>query len=118
MFTHIITRGRFGAPLTAVLLLALFARADAQSTTTLQGRIVDPKGAAVPGVKVTARSQATGVERPAQTDVDGVYQVAALPPAEYRVEVRSKGFQSLVVERLSVEVGRIVVQDFHLSAWH
>jgi hypothetical protein len=115
MFTHIITRGRFGALFTAVLFLALFARADAQSTTTLQGRVVDPKGAAVPGVKVTARSQATGVERIAQTDVDGVYQVAALPAAVYRLEVRSTGFQSQVVERLSVEVGRIVVQDFHLS---
>src|SRR5262249_8943989 len=41
MFTHIITRGRFGAPLTAVLLLAIFAPAHAQSTTTLQGRVVD-----------------------------------------------------------------------------
>src|SRR5262245_28905921 len=40
MFTHINTRGRFGAPLTAVLLLALFAPAHAQSTTTLQGGVV------------------------------------------------------------------------------
>jgi hypothetical protein len=115
MFTHIITRGRFGAPLTVVLSLALFAPAHAQSTTTLQGRVVDPKGAAVPGVKVTTRSQATGVERIAQTDGDGVYQVAALPAGAYRVEVRSAGFQTQVVERLIVEVGRTVVQDFHLS---
>src|SRR5262245_57849108 len=115
MFTHIITRGRFGAPFTAVLFLALFARADAQSTTTLQGRVVDPKGAAVPGVKVTARSHATGVERIAQTDRDGVYQVAALPAGAYRVEVRSAGFQTQVVGRLIVEVGRTVVQDFRLS---
>lgn len=115
MFTHIITLGRFGALLTALLLLAFFAPAHAQSNTTLQGRVVDPKGAVVPGVKVTARSQATGVERIAQTDGDGAYQVAALPAGAYRVEVRSPGFQTQVVERLLVEVGRTVVQDFRLS---
>src|SRR5215510_9798435 len=115
MFTHIITRGRFGVPFTAVLFLALFARADAQSTTTLQGRIVDPKGAAVPGVKVTARSQATGVERVAQTDSGGSFQIASLPAGLYRLEVRSTGFQTQVVETLSLEVGRTVTQDFRLS---
>src|SRR5262245_37000882 len=99
----------------AVLFLALFSPAHAQSTTTLQGRVVDPKGAVVPGVKVTARSQATGVERIARTDGDGAYQIAALPAGAYRVEVRSTGFQTQVVERLSVEIGRIVVQDFCLS---
>src|SRR5262245_38913639 len=89
MFTQIITRGRFCAPLTAVVLfLALFAPAHAQSTTTLQGRVVDPKGAAVPGVKVTARSQATGVERVAQSDSGGSFQIASLPAGLYRLEVR------------------------------
>jgi carboxypeptidase family protein/TonB-dependent receptor-like protein len=116
MFTQIITRGRFCAPLTAVVLfLALFAPAHAQSTTTLQGKVVDPKGAAVPGVKVTARSQATGVERVAQTDSDGSFQIAFLPAGLYRLEVRSTGFQTQVVERLSLEVGRTVTQDFRLS---
>jgi hypothetical protein len=115
MFTQIITLGRFGAPLTAVLFLAFFAAAHAQSTTTLQGRVVAPQGAVVPGVKVMVRSHATGVERIAQTDGAGVYQVAALPSGAYRVEVRSTGFQTQVVERLIVEVGRTVVQDFHLS---
>ncbi|HEY7183002.1 MAG TPA: TonB-dependent receptor, partial [Blastocatellia bacterium] len=66
-------------------------------------------------VKVTVHSQATGAERTAQTDSEGAYQVAALPAGVYRVEVRSTGFQTQVVERLIVEVGRTVVQDFRLS---
>src|SRR5215510_11682109 len=115
MFTHAITRGLFGEPLSAALLLALFVHTPAQSTTTLQGRIVDPKGAVVPGVKVTVRSHDTGIERSAQTDSDGAYQVAALPAGAYRVEVRSTGFQTLVMDRLDIEVGRILAQDFRLS---
>src|SRR5262245_61086085 len=115
MFSRIITRKRFCEPLTAVLLLALFAPAHAQSTTTLQGRVIDSNGAVLPGVKVTVRSQATGVERIAQTDSDGDYQIAALPVGMYRVEVRSAGFQTQVVERMSVEVGRTVVQDFRVN---
>src|SRR5262245_57129300 len=115
MFIHMIARRLFGAPLTAALLLPLFTPTQAQSTATLQGRVIDPNGAVVPRVKVTVHSLATGVERTAQTDSEGVYQVAALPAGEYRVEVRSNGFQTQVVERLSVEVGRTVAQDFHLS---
>src|SRR5262249_30897439 len=54
------------------------------------------------------------MERTAQTDSDGAYQVAALPAGVYRVEVRSTGFQTLVLDRLGIEVGRILVQDFRL----
>jgi Carboxypeptidase regulatory-like domain len=115
MFTQMITCGFFRELLAAVLPLALFASAQAQSTTTLQGRVVDPKGEVVPGVKVLARSQATGVERIAQTDSDGAYRIAALPAGAYRVEVRSTGFQTQVVERLNVEFGRMMVKDFRLS---
>src|SRR5262249_9070160 len=115
MFTQIITCGIFGEPLGAVLILVLIAPAPAQSTAILLGRVVDSNGSVVPGVKIIVCNQATGVERIAQTDSDGAYQVAALPVGMHRVEVRSTGFQTQVVERLSVEVGRTVVQDFRLS---
>src|SRR5215510_3335801 len=114
MFSHIITHGLFGAPFTAVLLLALFSPAHAQSTATLLGRIVDPKDEVVAGVRVTARNLATGVERIAQTDSGGAYQIAALPAGVYRLEVRSTGFQTQFVERLSLEIGRTVTQDFRM----
>ncbi|MGB9178368.1 MAG: TonB-dependent receptor [Pyrinomonadaceae bacterium] len=101
--------------LTFLLLLCLSAAASAQSTATLQGRVTDPSGAVVPGVKITVRNQATSTERTAQTDEDGNYQVAALPVGAYRVEVQQQGFQTQVVNDLSLEVGRTVVQDFQLQ---
>ena len=101
--------------LTFLLLLCMSAAASAQSTATLQGRVTDPSGAVVPGAKITVRSQANGTERMAQTDDDGNYQVAALPVGAYRVEVQQQGFQTQVADNLSLEVGRVVVQDFQLQ---
>ncbi len=76
---------------------------------------MDPAGAIVAGAIVTVRDQATGLERVAETDGEGSYQVAALPVGSYQVKVQASGFQTQIVENLVVEVGRLVVQDFQLG---
>ena len=98
----------------AVCILALFAPASAQSTATLEGRVVDPAGAAVAGTQVTVRHLATGLERVAETDAEGNYQVAFLPVGIYQVKTHIPGFQTQIVETLILEVGRSVVQNFQL----
>jgi outer membrane receptor protein involved in Fe transport len=108
-------RGFFAALVKAVWLLALLAPANAQSTATLEGRVVDPPGAVVAGALVTVHHQETGLERVAETDGEGNYQVAALPVGIYRVKIQASGFQTQIVENLIVEVGRSVVQDFQLQ---
>src|SRR5205807_7484708 len=87
----------------------------AQSTATLQGTVKDEKGSVVPGAKVTARHQATGIERTAQTDSDGNYQIAALPVGTYSVSVEAEGFKRQLVSDMSVEVGRTIERDFTLE---
>ncbi len=94
---------------------AFFGVANAQSTAALQGRVVDSAGTVVAGAKITVRNRATNVERVAQTDSEGNYQVAALPVGAYRIEVQAQGFQTQIVENLILEVGRSVVQDFRLQ---
>jgi hypothetical protein len=69
----------------------------------------------VSGAKVTVRNQATGLERIAQTDSDGNYQVAALPPGVYRVAAEAQGFGPQAINDLTLEVSRIVVQNFQLK---
>src|SRR5262245_3261547 len=101
--------------LVGLLLAPLASRAFAKSTDTLQGTITDPSGALVSGAKVTVRNQATGSERIVQTDSNGNYQVAALPPGIYRVEAQAQGFGSQTVNDLTLEVSRIVVQNFQLK---
>src|SRR5262245_22641611 len=101
--------------LVSLALAALSSSAFAQSTATLQGTVTDQSGAVVSGAKVTVRNQATGAERIVQTDSDGNYQAAALPPGVYRVEAQGQGFSSQTVNDLTLEVSRIVVQNFQLK---
>ncbi len=111
---------RFSLLYLSMLLALLFLSshtfpAFAQSSSTLQGTVIDQSGAVVSNVKVTVRNRATGLERHAQTDSDGNYQVAALPVGAYRIEVQAQGFASQAVNELTLEVGRIVVQNFQLT---
>jgi len=87
----------------------------AQSSATLQGTVSDQKGALMPKAKVVVHNQATGLERTAETDDEGNYQVAALPVGVYRLEVQAPGFQTQVVNDFSVEVARTITQNFQLT---
>jgi len=97
------------------MLVALSSSAFAQSTTTLQGSITDQSRHVISSAKVTLRNQATGFERIVQTDSDGNYQAAALPPGVYRVEAQAQGFGAQSVKDLTLEVSRVVVQNFQLK---
>lgn len=98
-----------------ILLPALLiASARAQSTASIQGRVVDQAGAVVAGAQVTARHQGTGLARFANSDDEGNYLIAALPVGVYQLEIKASSFQSQVVENLVVEVARSIVQDFEL----
>ena len=101
-----------------VFAIALFCFGGicmAQSTATLQGTVKDEKGSVVPGAKVTARNQATGIERTTQTDTDGNYQIASLPVGTYAVGVEAAGFKRQLVSDMSVEVGRTIERNFTLE---
>src|SRR2546425_2750145 len=89
------------AILVAVLLGSL-TPAWAQSTATLQGTVTDTQNAVMPGVSVTIRNQATGIERAAVTDAGGQYVAASLPPGQYQVLAHIEGFQDQTRE---VELG-------------
>lgn len=87
----------------------------AQSTGTLQGRVMDPNGAAVAGVEITAIGSGIGIRRESATDDSGRYQIASLPVGDYRIDARARGFQTQIVETVRLEVGRTITQDFQLS---
>src|ERR1043165_3276396 len=109
--TRIIVSG-FLSAFAFVILLA--SPSLAQSTATLQGTVTDERGEVVPNVKVTAKNQATSIERTTQTDADGNYQIAALPVGTYTLEVQASGFKTELVQNFAVEVGRTIQRDFQL----
>src|SRR5215471_12344194 len=62
------------------------ALAQSQATTgNIEGRVVDPNGAAVPAVTITATNQETGFAKTANADDEGIYRILFLPPGKYRV---------------------------------
>src|SRR5262249_7969149 len=79
--------------LTLLFAVLVAAPAWAQSTATLQGTVTDAQSAVMPGVTVTIKNAATGLERTAVTDGAGQYVAASLPPGHYAVVGHLDGFK-------------------------
>jgi hypothetical protein len=93
----------------------LVTAAFGQSAVTVFGKILDPAGAVVPGATIAMVNLDSGEERSTPSDGEGNYLIAALPTGVYRIEVEAPGFQKQVVESVSVDVGRMVAQDFRVE---
>jgi hypothetical protein len=100
--------------LVLLILPVLSATIYCQSTGSIEGQIVDERGAVVPRARITARSDAIGVRRATETDAAGRYQFAGLPVGDYRLEVQATGFKVLILEKILLEVRRTITQDFQL----
>jgi len=105
----------FGTALSIILPFILVLDVSAQATASIEGQVFDQNGAAIPNVKIVARSPAIGVERTALGDDAGRYLLAALPVGDYTIEVSAAGFKKQVVETLRIEVARKITQDFQLE---
>src|SRR5262249_13723657 len=63
-------------------------------TGTIVGTVTDANGAALPGVKVEIRSEATGVTTTVTTNEAGRYQSPPLKPDKNEITATSKGFKT------------------------
>src|SRR5438128_729487 len=95
-------------PLLSLLLLTLLFAvvAGAQTTASIKGVVTDQRGGAVAGATVTVRNTAQGVERTTTTNSSGEYEVPALPPGTYSVEIKAKDLQPQIAQNLVLEVGK------------
>src|ERR1700761_2417933 len=80
----------------ALLLVLAFGAAHGQSTTELEGQVLDPSGAPIPGAQISLQNLATGEVRRVTADSSGNYLAAQLPPAPYRMTVEFAGFRKYV----------------------
>ncbi|MGB9181360.1 MAG: carboxypeptidase regulatory-like domain-containing protein, partial [Pyrinomonadaceae bacterium] len=103
--------------LVAFLFLAVAgAGAQSQATTgNIEGRVMDPQGAAVPNASVTATNQATGLEKNATSDDEGNYRLILLPPGSYTVRATGQGFAQTELRDVSVTVGGLTPLEVKLS---
>jgi hypothetical protein len=104
------------SPWLLTLLIFMFAaNAFAQTTAKILGTVTDQSGAAVVGAKVTIKNSAFGIERTTQTSGAGSYEVPALPPGIYSVQVQMNGFETQLAKDLVLQVNNNTVQNFGLK---
>ena len=103
-----------------VLIFVFFSISScllAQSSTTgaLGGGVVDPMGAAMPGVTITLASPTTGQMQTTVTDAQGRYGFALLAPGMYNVDFSMPGFNTSSAESVVVNVSEAPSLDAQLE---
>jgi hypothetical protein len=83
-------------------------------TGTITGTVTDPSGAVVPNTHITVVNEATNTQRDAETNGDGDFTVALLPPGRYRVTAESEGFRKSIFNNVIVYVDQTIRVDFAL----
>lgn len=98
------------------LSLSLITGVMAQtSTSRISGTVTDTTGAVVPGVNVTAKDEATGVEYTQTTTGSGLFTFPSLPVGRYTISFEAKGFKTVNKTGTVLEVGTPLVVDASLE---
>ena len=97
-------------------LSALAGLAEAQSTSgDLVGSIMDATGAVIPGAKVDAVEEATGVRTSHLSEANGQYRFTNLPIGVYDLTVSSPGFTTATLKGLVIELNKTATQNVTLA---
>ncbi|MGH9533596.1 MAG: carboxypeptidase regulatory-like domain-containing protein [Terriglobales bacterium] len=81
----------------AALALTLAVAAQTLTTGGVNGQVLDPSGAAIPGATIRATNMATGAVRTAISDHTGAFTLSQLVPANYTLVASAKGFEKQMV---------------------
>jgi Carboxypeptidase regulatory-like domain len=104
-------------PLLGLILAVLVCSLVAAQlpTSTLNGAVTDPQGAAVANAKVSIVSEATGGTRQTISDAQGFYTFANVTPGDYTVRAESPAFAKAEIRNIRLEVGRASTIDIKLA---
>ncbi len=92
-------------------LLSGFSAYAQTGTSRITGTVIDPTGAVLPGAKVTAKNEATGVTYTATTSSAGTYSFDSLPVGNYTITVEAQGFRTYLSTQNVLTVGQPLVVD-------
>ena len=102
--------------LLAVVTVSLCATSFAQSgNATLQGRVTDATGAAVPNATIHITSELTGIARDVVANAFGLYSAPNLPASRYKVSAAAPGYGTKVASGVTLTVGEVHDLDVSLS---
>ena len=85
-------RLKFGCFLLCLCAANIYAQ---QTSASLEGRVIDPQGAVIPGAALTLTDQREGSVRKAVTGAGGTFAFTPLAPSDYTLVVEAPGFTKL-----------------------
>jgi hypothetical protein len=95
--------------------LLCFSQAIAQSPNgTINGIVLDPSGAAIPGAEIVVVNDGTGVQYTTRANGMGIYVVSNLPPGPYRIQVSNSGFKTIIKPDIVIHVQDALAINFTL----
>jgi hypothetical protein len=98
----------------AFSLASVPAKGQGLNAGSVSGVVLDPNGAVIANATVTIANSITGYQRTANTDTDGSFRFADVPPNNYQLTVSATGFsgntQTLTV-RTSVPISLKISLD-------
>jgi hypothetical protein len=97
---------RFWGALTLVVTLALAGYAQT-FRGAVNGTVMDPSGALVPGASVKITNVATGVSQVTTTTTNGDFAFQDMPLGTYQIDVTAKGFSPTRVANVVVTAGKV-----------
>ena len=113
---------RLAATSLSTLCLTLFAclflslQVSAQGTGgRILGRVVDPSGAVVGNVKVTATNDATGVSHDASSNDSGDYVFPDLSVGSYSLTFDLTGFKKAIRRGISLDVNQVITLNMTMQ---
>jgi hypothetical protein len=86
-----------------------------QITGSIRGTVVDPSGAVVQAVTVSAQQTETGLTRTVITDRDGAYVLIELPIGHYQIRAEAKGYQKYLQEGITLDINETATVGIRLK---
>jgi hypothetical protein len=97
-------------------VLCLPNRSFGQSTAgRVQGRVVDPTGAVVPGISITLTNADSGATLTAVSSKSGGYSFISVPVGRYKLEARGSGFEDFIADGVAVQLNATVSYEVKLA---
>ncbi len=97
-----------------ILCLIVAPLAEAQTTASIRGRVMDEAGNPFPTAEITATAVASGYRFNALADTSGNFLLAGLTPGTYRIDVVAPSYKASS-RQMTLGVGQDVEANFRLQ---
>jgi hypothetical protein len=111
---HVTSLNALGFPV-FILVLTGGSLLAQEATGTISGSVMDSTGASVSEASIAVRNVRTNLVRQSKTDDNGIFNVPALQPGIYNIEVSREGFKRARMGDFQVQVNQVASVNLTLE---